>query len=209
MDLAGYRPTLSEVAALFGKSSRWISDLRAKGEMPPDNATLGEFVAAWGSLTATAGGAVKGKPIDIAKARSAAAKADQDEIKTAALKGLYLPRAGVTIAVQGAFARVRAKLLAMPSKAAPILFGMKSAVAIQAKMTELVHEALAELSATIVGIEETGGDRGDHDAPGGEPGDSGSGAGLVAGDDAAADADGQPVGGRKPGAQRRGKRRTG
>lgn len=209
MDLAGYRPTLSEVAALFGKSSRWISDLRAKGEMPPDGATLGEFVAAYGSLTIAAGGAVKGKPIDIAKARTAAAKADQEEIKTAALKGQYLPRVGVTMAVQGAFARVRAKLLSMPSKAAPILFGLKSATAIQAKLTELVHEALAELSATIVGVEEAGDSGGDRAASGDEPGDRGGGAGLVAGDDAAAGADGQPVGGPEPGTKPGRKRRTG
>ncbi len=210
MDLAGYRPTLNEVAALFGKSSRWISDLRAKGEMPGDGATLGEFIAAWGSLSAGAGGAgPKGKAIDNAKARSATAKAEQDEIKTAVLKGAYLPRAGVTIAVQSAFARVRAKLLAMPSKSAPIIYGMKSAVAIQEKLTELVHEALAELSATIVGIEEEGGRGGDRDAPGRERGDRGGGEQLVAGDDPAAPAAAEPVGGREPGAKPGRKRRTG
>lgn len=207
MDLAGYRPTLHEVATLFGKSSRWISDLRAKGEMPGDGATLGEFFAAWGSLSASAGG-VKGKPIDLAKARSAAAKAEQDEIKTAALKGMYLPRAGVTAAVQAAFARVRAKLLAMPSKSAPIVFGMKSAVTVQEKLTELVHEALAELSATIVGIEEESSRGGDRDASGGDGGDRGGGEQLVAGDVAAAAPDGEPVGGPEPGAKPGRKRRA-
>ncbi len=214
MDLAGYRPKLNEVAALFGKSSRWISDLRAKGEMPEDGATLAEFFAAWGSLSAASAGGLKGKPIDLAKARSAAAKAEQDEIKTAALKGIYLPRAGVTAAVQGAFARVRAKLLALPSKSAPIIFGMKSAVAVQEKLTELVHEALAELSATIVGVQEAGPDRSRGDAPGSEPGDRSGGEQLVAGDDAATAPDGEPVGGRRrapggPGPKPGGKRRTG
>ena len=212
MDLAGYKPTLNEVAALFGKSSRWISDLRAKGELPGDGATLAEFIAAWGSISAV--GLTKGKPIDIAKARSAAAKAELDEIKTAALKGIYLPRAGVTSAVQGAFARVRAKLLALPSKSAPIIFGMKSAVAVQEKLTELVHEALAELSATIVGVQETSPAGGSGDAPGGEPGDRDSGQQLVAGDDAAAATDGKPVGGRRrapggPSTKPGGKRRAG
>ncbi len=64
MDLAGYRPTLGEVAGLFGKSSRWISDFRAKGEMPPDGATLAEFVAALASLSAGQSGA-KGKAIAV------------------------------------------------------------------------------------------------------------------------------------------------
>ncbi len=194
MDLAGYRPTLGEVAALFGKSSRWISDLRAKGEMPPDNATLGEFIAAWGSLTAASAGGFKGKPIDIAKARSAAAKAEQDEIRTAALKGAYLPRAGVTHAVQGAFARVRAKLLALPSKCAPAISAMKSPVAIQEKLTELVHEALDELASTTIGGEPVG----DGVAPGDESGDRGGGESVVAGVCATAAADGEPVGGSAP-----------
>ncbi len=208
MDLAGYRPKLNEVAALFGKSSRWISDLRAKGEMPEDGATLAEFFAAWGSLSAASAGGLKGKPIDLAKARSAAAKAEQDEIKTAAMKGLYLPRAGVTAAVQGAFARVRAKMLALPSKSAPVIFGMKSAVAVQEKLTEHVHEALAELSATVVGVQETSLDSGSGDAPGGDPGDRGGGEQLVAGDDTAAAADGEPVGGPEPGPKPGRKRRA-
>jgi hypothetical protein len=205
MDLAGYRPTLGEVAALFGKSSRWISDLRAKGEMPADGATLGEFVAAIGSLAAVGAGGLKGKPIDIAKARSAAAKADQDEIKTAALKGAYLPRAGVTHAVQGAFARVRAKLLALPSKSAPAISAMKSPVAIQEKLTELVHEALAELASTVIGGEPIG----DGDASGAEPGDCGGGEDVVAGVRTAAAADSQPVGGSAPVPKSGSKRRTG
>lgn len=206
MDLAGYRPTLGEVAALFGKSSRWISDLRAKGEMPPDGATLGEFLAAWGSLSAAGGGGIKGKPIDLAKARSANAKADQDEIKTAALKGAFLPREGVVDAVQGAFARVRAKLLALPSKCAPAISAMKSPVAIQEKLTELVHEALAELASTVVGSEHVSADGVAH---GGEPGDRGDGEDLVAGVRTTAAPDGEPMGGRsqdRPPAKPRGKR---
>jgi hypothetical protein len=204
MDLAGYRPTLSEVAALFGKSSRWISDLRAKGELPGDGGSLGEFVAAWTSLSAGSSG---GKSIDQHKARLAAAKADQAEMKNAQTRSELLPRTLVTLAVQSAFARVRSKLLAMPSRCAPQIVSMKSAVAIEAKLTELVHEALAELAATTVGVEEAGADRGNRDAPGGEPGAGGDGDGLVAGDDTAAAADREPVGGReqdpKPGRRRR------
>lgn len=206
MDLAGYKPTLSEVASLFGKSSRWISDLRAKGELPGDGATLAEFVAAWTSAHAASTG---GKSIDQHKARLAAAKADQAEMKNALTRNELLPRPLVTLAVQGAFARVRAKLLSMPSKIAPIVAPMKSAVAIQEKLTELVHEALAELAATVVGVEETSPEGGDPAAPGGEPGDSSSGGGLVAGDAAPAAPDGEPVGGPEPGPKPGRKRRAG
>jgi hypothetical protein len=206
LDLAGYKPTLSEVAGLFGKSSRWISDLRAKGELPDDGATLGEFVAAWTSLSA---GSVKGKPIDLAKARSAIAKAERDEMETAALKGELLRRDHVVDAVEKAFARVRAKLLAMPSKAAPIVASMKGVVPVQEKMTELVHEALAELAATQIGIDETSADAGERAASGGESGDRSDGSAVVAGAETAATADREPVGGPAPVSKPGRKRRTG
>lgn len=198
MNLADYRPTISEVASLFGKSGRWISDLRAKGEMPPDGATLGEFFAAWGSLSAGQAGS-RGKAIDLHKARLAAAKADQAEMERDELRGALLPRDGVDQAVQGAFARVRAKLIGLPAKGAPMITALKTAVAVQEKLTELVHEALRELSATVVHpvapLRVDGGDRG-----GGED--------LVADLHPAAAPDGERVGGPAPQAQPRGKRRA-
>lgn len=202
MDLAGYKPTLNEVAGLFGKSSRWISDLRAKGELPEDGATLGEFVAAWTSHHAGVG---KGKAIDQHKARLAAEKADEAAMKNAEKRRELLPRVEVTLAVQGAFSRVRAKLLALPSKCAPAISSMKSPVAIQDKLTELVHEALAELAGTIVGGQPAGDGS---DPPGGDAGDRGDGEGLVAGVRAAPALDSEPVGGPKAQAKPRGKRRA-
>lgn len=191
MDLAGYKPTLNEVAALFGKSSRWISDLRAKGDLPGDGATLSEFVAAWTSVNAVAG---KGKTIDQHKARLASEKADEAAMRNAERRRELLPRVEVALAVQGAFARVRAKLLALPSRCAPAISSMKSPVAIQEKLTELVHEALAELAGTKVGtqdLEEA--PAGDH-APGGDAGAGGGGNAVVDGVHAAAASDGEPVG---------------
>ncbi|USI71625.1 hypothetical protein [Sphingomonas morindae] len=204
MDLAGYRPTLNEVAALFGKSSRWISDLRASGEMPADGASLADFVAAWGSYCGARAGGAGGKSIDLHKARLAAEKADEAAMKNAQRRRELLPRALVTHAVQGAFARVRSKLLALPAKSAPAIASMKSAVAIQEKLTELVHEALAELARTDVEITGAATDA----APGDEPGDGGDGGGVVAGVRAAAPADGEPVGRPEPDAQPGGKRRA-
>lgn len=202
MDLAGYRPTLSEVAALFGKSSRWISDLRAKGDLPNDGGTLGEFVAAWAKLQA-------GKTADEHKVRLARAKADQAEIKTAQMRGELLEAPAVNRAVQGAFARVRSKLLSLPSKMAPRISTMKSAVEIEETLTELVHEALAELASTQVGTEEAGAGGGAGDAPGGVAGAGGGGGDVVAGADAPAEADAEPVGGPAPVPKPRGKRRAG
>jgi phage terminase Nu1 subunit (DNA packaging protein) len=198
MDLAGYKPTLAEVSALFGKSSRWISELRAKGAMPEDGASLREYVAAWASHNAGS----SGKAIDGHKARLAAQKADQAEIITAQLRAELLPRAGVTTAVQSAFARVRGKLLGLPSKIAPQIASLKSVVTIEEAISELVHEALAELAATVVTA------AGPVALSGGDGGHSGGGEPVVESVRTTAEADGEPVGGRAQKAKPRGKRRA-
>lgn len=46
-DLAQVRPTLAQLGKVFGTSGRWIGELRARGHMPADGATLAENVAAW------------------------------------------------------------------------------------------------------------------------------------------------------------------
>lgn len=43
-------PTRPQLAALFGCSSRWIGELRSKGDLPADGASLLENVEAWAQL---------------------------------------------------------------------------------------------------------------------------------------------------------------
>lgn len=43
-------PTRPQLAALFGWSSRWIGELRSKGELPADGASLFENVEAWAQM---------------------------------------------------------------------------------------------------------------------------------------------------------------
>lgn len=204
MDLAAYKPTLSEVAGLVGKSSRWIAELRANGALPPDGATLGEFVEAWAKHNS---GTVKGKGIDAASTRLVTAQADMAEMKAAQLRLELLPRGDVIKAVQAAFSRVRGKLLGLPARSAPIIVSIKSVVAIQEKLTELVHEALAELSETTIIADEAAAAGSDDD--GSAAFDAGNGGAVVSGNAPAAKADRKPVGRRKPAAKPRGKRRTG
>ncbi len=40
-------PTRPQLAALFGCSSRWIGELRSKGDLPADGASLIENIEAW------------------------------------------------------------------------------------------------------------------------------------------------------------------
>ncbi len=84
------------------------------------------------------------------RARLACAQADMQEMKNAALRGALLPRDEVTAAVQAAFARVRARLLAIPTRAAPRVVLLKGIAEVKALLTALVHEALQELSETKV-----------------------------------------------------------
>jgi phage terminase Nu1 subunit (DNA packaging protein) len=43
-------PTRPQLAALFGYSSRWIGELRSKGDLPADGASLLENVEAWAQM---------------------------------------------------------------------------------------------------------------------------------------------------------------
>ncbi|MCW2406171.1 hypothetical protein M2336_002800 [Sphingobium sp. B1D7B] len=202
MILAEYRPTLNEVAKLVGKSSRWIANLRAEGELPGDGATLTEWVQAWTSYQVGAG---KPKEKEVNEARILRAQADIAEAKAQEMRKQLLRRHEVSSAVQSAFARVRAKLLSLPAKCAPLVHAKPTIAAVQDKLTELVHEALLELASTKIATA----DPDHHVDGGGERGDGGHGGDLVAGPDAAAETDGQPVGGHKPATQRRSKRRAG
>ncbi len=71
-------------------------------------------------------------------------------MKNAAARRLLLPRDEVTAAVQDAFSRVRARLLYLPTSAAPRVVLLKTIAEVKALLTTLVHEALQELSETEV-----------------------------------------------------------
>ena len=140
------------------------------------------------------------------RAKLAVLQTEAMEIKNQKSLGELLPRDAVTSAMQDANAKVRARYLALPPRAAPIIAPMNSPVEIQAYLTDLVHEALAELATTRI---ITGGTEGGQHGPGNGGDAPGGGAGcarMVDGVRPAAQADGKPVGRRKQGAERRGKR---
>jgi phage terminase Nu1 subunit (DNA packaging protein) len=43
-------PTRPQLAAIFGWSSRWIGELRSKGDLPADGASLLENIEAWAQM---------------------------------------------------------------------------------------------------------------------------------------------------------------
>lgn len=131
------------------------------------------------------------------RAKLASLQVEALSLKNDVAQGKFLPREAVDEAVLDAFGRVRARLLSLPPRAAPIVAPLTRPVEIQAKLTDFVHEALAELAGTSV----------IHDA-GAAQGGSRGGDDLVGGPGTATTTDGQPMGRRTSDAQRRGKRRA-
>lgn len=68
-----------------------------------------------------------------------------------------IPRAEVLAGMSSSFARVRAKLLALPTKLAPMLLTISTATEMQEKLNDGIHEALEELAGTVIaGVSEGG-----------------------------------------------------
>lgn len=88
--------------------------------------------------------------LEVERARLAKEQADQAAMRNAIMRDEFLRADHVTSAVASAFSRVRGRLLALPTKAAPRLVGMARPGPIQALLTEYVHEALNELANTRV-----------------------------------------------------------
>jgi phage terminase Nu1 subunit (DNA packaging protein) len=80
------------------------------------------------------------------RARLARAQAEKVERENAVADGEFLPRGEVHIIVTSAFARVRAKMLALPSKLAPELAAIKTPAKVQRVIKDEVYRALNELA---------------------------------------------------------------
>lgn len=201
-----------QVAERLGVSDRYVRELSARGVIPartPAGWDLEAVDQAYRAhLRAVAGGrAIAGEPLPSGtpgasgasslkaeQARLAKEKADELAMRNAVTRGDLVTKAAVRNAVIGAWAHVRARLLTLPTKGAPMLLGIDALPAMQAALTELLRDALDELAATRsvpVGLEAV------HDP-----------AGLVGDLEAAAAPDGQPVGRPRARAQQRSKRRA-
>ncbi len=83
-------------------------------------------------------------------ARLVREQADAQETRNATARGERIPRCDVVAGMQGMIANARARRLAIPSKAAPLVATQADARAVQAILGALVEEALLELAATRV-----------------------------------------------------------
>lgn len=153
--------TAAEVADWLGMSDRRVKDLRASGVLPGDAGApydLRECVRAYcrhirpAAGKAAAGGSETGDTLDAARIRLTNAQADARLMLNAQMRGEAV-LAGDLEAVVGAMVDgIRAKWLALPTRAAPLVVGLSGLAEVRDRLTELVHESCGDLAATeIVG----------------------------------------------------------
>ena len=85
-----------------------------------------------------------------ARRRKVAADALLAEQKAAMRAGELIPKEDFVVAMQTVFAHCRARLLAIPAKLAPTIYHCESVPAAKEKITEVIRDALQELSETRV-----------------------------------------------------------
>jgi phage terminase Nu1 subunit (DNA packaging protein) len=118
------------------------------------------------------------------RARKDKELADKTALQNAVLRNELLSVDTVRKFMVSAFSRVRLKLLALPSKLAPVVIHLETTAEVQTKLSDGIHDALEELAGTIVeGV-----------ADDGAAGDDSGGAGMVAGIEAATGSNRKPVG---------------
>ena len=149
--------TQSDFAAHVGISQPVVAELVARGIIKSagrGGIDLDEARLAYcANLRAVAAGrAVTEGGLDLSdeRARKAKEEADRLEMLNAQMRGELLARSDVDAAVSAAFARVRAKMLSVPTKVAAEAMLVNTPAEAEAIIREAVCEALAELASTKV-----------------------------------------------------------
>lgn len=141
------KQSLSELSNLTGidrrRIGRCLVDLQP--EKGPKGSLLYDSVQALPLLYLTPG---DGDTYDLTqeRARLAHHQANKAALEAKQLEGSLIPIEAVADTVGDEYANVRAKLLAIPARAAPQVVGL-STVATRTKLDDLIRECLEELTA--------------------------------------------------------------
>lgn len=147
------------LAALWGVTERQVRRLAEEGVVPAGAGGRYPLYAATRAYCTrlreqAAGrlgdGGTGGGDLVAQRARLAREQADAQEMRNAVARGELIPRGDVVAGMQGMIANARARLLAIPSKAAPLVAVEADPRAVQAILGALVEEALYELAHTRV-----------------------------------------------------------
>lgn len=195
--------SISGLAVEFGLDRRTVAK-RLENVQPAEGTGRSaryRMAAAAGAIWGPAGGgraseSEADEPLDLTAQRARLAKfqADKTELEVSVLRGDLIPGEIVKATWEDYIAAVRAKLVGLPSTAAPRVAG-GSLREVELELRDLVYQALAELKDY---------DPGDYQPGRGRQADPGVGAE----DGASSAADGERVGRRSPRAQPRKQRGT-
>jgi phage terminase Nu1 subunit (DNA packaging protein) len=139
----------SELAAIVGKSSRWIRQLVTDGvlkQISRGKFILGEAIISYIEY-ASGGKEEDNKPrlIDH-KTEHERIKAERAALELARMRGELHAAEDVEVVMNDMLTAFRQKILAIPTKLSPQLSGVEDVNIIKAKLTADLHEALSELS---------------------------------------------------------------
>ena len=149
--------TINALAAELGHTARTVS--KALKGFPPDGKS-GRWDAWHMTTTVAALGDRKTETFDLTaeRARFAAAQADDREMKNALARRDQITVGEFHQMMVASFGRVRAKMLALPSKMVPLVMSAATPAEAQRMLRDVVHGALDELAATTVtGVSEDAG----------------------------------------------------
>ena len=138
--------TDSELSEALGVSTRTVERYRNDGKLPQKVRGMGTPLKHSIRFYLEQFESGKINKLEEEKIRLTSAQADDKELDVAQKRGELLPRDIVVVAWQGQKANMKAKLLNIPSKLAPLIVGEDSIEVIKDKAQELIYEALEELS---------------------------------------------------------------
>lgn len=148
-----------ELAAIVGKSSRWIRQITSEGvlkQVERGKYILGEAIQAY--IEHAQGGKEEDN-----KPRLVDHKTEHERIKTekaalelAQMRGELHAAADVEEVMSDMLTAFRQKILAIPTKLAPQLAGIDDINVIKGRLTKDLHEALAQLADYNPGMFEEG-----------------------------------------------------
>ena len=182
------------IARLLDLTERRVRQLADEGVIPRAGRGRYELVGAVrGYVRYLRDRVLKGDvgPADygLERARLVKARADLAEMEAAQRRGELLPAPEVTAAWTRIVVLMRARLLALPDKIAPLVHEATTIPEARNTLKDAVHEVLAEIATAEIEVT--------FDAAG-SPGAADGGGGGVEDGGAAAGPDGEPVGGHAP-----------
>ena len=144
MEIDVDEPTRPQLAAVFGVSSRWIGELRSKGDLPPDGASLMENLEAWAQSKYGIEGAQDALDLDAESARLKKEQADSKAMDNAERRLELASLPDMSGAVIGVIALAVGRLTQVGTIVA------KGDHKLRARIDVAINDALEELSVTRV-----------------------------------------------------------